>query len=87
MTKEQSYDLIYIDLKMPGMNGVETLRSLRANLTTAPVYLMTAYYGEFENELRTTQEEGLQFKLMKKPLTSAQLVKITSDILEGAAKY
>ena len=87
MTKEQSYDLIYIDLKMPDMNGVETLRSLQANLTTASVYLMTAYYGEFENELRTAQEEGLQFELMKKPLTSAQPVKIPSAILEGAAEY
>jgi two-component system nitrate/nitrite response regulator NarL len=34
-------DLILLDVKMPGMNGIETLRSLRAHGVGAPVVMLT----------------------------------------------
>lgn len=38
--KEQSFDLIMLDVKMPEMDGLETLKRLR-KITDAPVVLMT----------------------------------------------
>ena len=87
MTKEEIYDLIYLDLKMPGMNGVETLRELRSIHPDIPVYIITAHYGEFADELRTAQKDGLAFELMKKPLTMTQIVTLTKGILEGTTIY
>jgi DNA-binding NtrC family response regulator len=45
--KELSVDLIFLDLRMPGMDGLEVLRRLRANRTKAnlPVIILTAYAG------------------------------------------
>lgn len=87
MMREQAYNLVYLDLKMPGMSGVDTLRVLRTIDGAVPVYIITAYYGDFAEQLRKAQEEGMDFELMRKPLTSAQLVGLTRGILEGAAVY
>jgi DNA-binding response OmpR family regulator len=87
MVKEEKYDLIYLDLKMPGMDGVETLRKLKAMDKEVPVYIITAFYGEFVEELTKAKQEGLEFELMKKPLTMKQIVTLTRGILEGPREY
>jgi DNA-binding response OmpR family regulator len=81
MQARDSYQLIFLDLKMPGMNGVETLRKIRANDTEIPVYIITAFHNEFLGELREVQTDGIVFELLRKPLDSAQIVKVTEDIL------
>lgn len=39
--RELSADLILLDVKMPGMNGIETLKQLRASGVSAPVVMLT----------------------------------------------
>lgn len=41
MLEKQSFDLIFLDVKMPGMDGLETLRRIREKYDT-PVVLMTS---------------------------------------------
>ena len=41
--KVMKYDLILIDVRMPEMNGVETLREIRKYDEKVPVAMMTAY--------------------------------------------
>ena len=45
MVEEKSWDVILLDLKMPGMDGLETLRRLKAEDvdTDAEILMMTAY--------------------------------------------
>ena len=45
MAKEKSWDLILLDLKMPGMDGLETLKRLKDEEvnTEAEILIMTAY--------------------------------------------
>ena len=44
---ERTYDLIVSDLKMPHMNGLDLLRSIRAMTSDMPVVILTAF-GEWE---------------------------------------
>ncbi len=81
------YDLIFLDLKMPGINGVETLIRLRDNGYKMPVYIVTAFHEEFMDQLRVAADEGYEFEVMQKPMMSEDLVSITKAILERARAY
>ncbi len=81
------YDLIFLDLKMPGINGVETLIRLRDNGHTMPVYMITAFHEEFMDQLRVAADEGYEFEVMQKPIEGQDLVRITTAILEGVGAY
>ncbi len=81
------YDLIFLDLRMPEMNGVETLIRLRDDGHRMPVYIITAFHEEFMDQLRVAADEGYEFEVMQKPMMSEDLVHITEAILEGARAY
>ncbi len=81
--RSAKYDLIFLDLKMPGMNGVETLMEIRKIDREVPVYIVTAFHKEFFDQLRVAEEEGVRFELLRKPLSSDQIVLITKSILDS----
>ncbi|MBT3209570.1 MAG: response regulator [Bacteroidetes bacterium] len=80
--KMQKFDLVYLDLKMPGMNGVETLNELRKIDSETSIYIFTAYHKEFFEQLKKAAEAGLDFEVLHKPLDSAQLKEITESLIE-----
>ncbi len=81
------YDLIFLDLKMPGINGVETLIRLRDSGHRMPIYIITAFHEEFMDQLRVAADEGYEFEVMQKPIEGQDLVRITKAILEGVGAY
>jgi CheY-like chemotaxis protein len=81
MARQAKYDLFYLDLKMPGMNGVETLQELRSFNRDTPVYIITAFHEEFFDQLKQVHEDGIEFEILRKPLDSEQLIAITQTIL------
>ena len=64
-------DLVFLDLKMAGMNGVETLKRLSAAHADVPVYVVTAFYSEFMEPLRNLKSTGIRFDIARKPLEMA----------------
>ena len=87
MTSSTEYDLIFLDLKMPGINGVETLIRLRNAGYKMPIYIVTAFHKEFTDQLTVAAEEGYEFEVMQKPIESQDLVRLTNAILEGVGAY
>jgi DNA-binding response OmpR family regulator len=45
-------DLITLDIKMPGMNGIETLKKIREMERKIPIIMCSAY-GEYKQDLTT----------------------------------
>lgn len=43
--REQKWSLVLLDLMLPGLNGLDVLRRIRATETTTPVILLTAKSG------------------------------------------
>ena len=54
-------DLITLDIKMPGMDGVETLRKIREVHRDLPVILCSAY-GEYKQDLTTWASDAYVIK-------------------------
>ena len=81
---EAAFDLVYLDLRMPGMDGVTTLRAIRKGDADLPVYIVTAFHREFFDDLTEVRKEGIAFELLRKPIEREHIIRITRGILEGA---
>ena len=82
--KSDDFDLVYLDLKMPEMNGVDTLRAIRKLKKNVPVYIVTAFHKEFFQDLVEVRAEKIDFNLLMKPVGRQQIIAVTKGILEGA---
>jgi len=83
MKKDAEYDLIFLDLRMPGMNGVQTLREIRKTDKEVFVYIVTAFHKEFFEKLKIARKEGLDFEVLKKSVGNEEIVLLTKSILGG----
>ena len=80
--RANKYDLVYLDLKMPGLDGMATLHELRGIDPDVPVYIATAFHAEFLDQLRNASEDGLRFEVLEKPIDADQIVSLTQNTLE-----
>jgi len=56
-------DVILLDIKMPGMNGIETLEKLRSNQVTVPILMLTM--SRDDADLRSALRGGAAGYLLK----------------------
>jgi len=73
--------LIFLDLKMPGMNGVEVLATIREFNTETPIFIVTAFYKEFLHPLEKVANDGISFQLAQKPLSGDQIRAIVGSVI------
>lgn len=81
-TLDSSYDLVLLDIMMPVLNGVETLKQLRQRFDT-PVMMLTARGNEIDRVL------GLELgadDYLSKPFNDRELVARIKSILRRTVK-
>jgi DNA-binding response OmpR family regulator len=71
-------DLILLDLQMPGLGGMETLRLLRERGIDTPVVIVSAHDG-VPNVVQAMRLGAIDF--LPKPTTPEALRKVVSDVL------
>lgn len=76
--KQISFDLIFMDIKMPGINGVQTFREVKKINPQAAVIMMTAY--SVEDLIREALEEGA-YTVVYKPFDIENIVAIIESAL------
>ncbi len=76
--KQVPFDLIFMDIKMPGINGVQTFREVKKINPQAAVIMMTAY--SVEELVREALEEGA-YAVVYKPFDIEQVVSIIEAAL------
>jgi len=54
IVKNESLDLVILDMRLPGMNGIETFKKIHEIEPKLPVIIMTAY-GTTETAIETTK--------------------------------
>ncbi len=97
--EKTNFKVAFIDMKMPGINGIDTLKEIKKIRPDTIVFLMTAFLGEdYVNEavrLRTKAifykplDIDLILKILKHDLTKATILVIDDersirDTLQGA---
>jgi DNA-binding NtrC family response regulator len=75
----QDYDVVFTDIKMPGMDGLEVAERIRAKCPWTPVVVITGY-GTEENEARASILGVSGF--VRKPLTPEMIESVTLKALE-----
>lgn len=83
LVRAQRPDLIFLDLHMPGLSGVDVMRTVQAEDPTVRIYIVTAFHQEFMEELHAARDQGLNFELARKPLGAEQIRTIAHAILAG----
>jgi DNA-binding NtrC family response regulator len=75
---EKTYDMIFLDLKMPGMNGLEVLRRIREKDPSTSVVIITAH-GTVDSAVEAMKVGAADF--MQKPFTPQEIKTIVEEIL------
>jgi DNA-binding NtrC family response regulator len=78
---EQPFDLVLLDLALPGRNGIEILASLREREATLPVIMITAF-GTVDNVVDAIRGGAQNF--VQKPWDNEKLL---ADIRAAIARY
>lgn len=76
LLRQAAFDVIVLDIKLPGISGIETLKALRASGVDAQVILLTGH-GTMESAL-----EGMDhgaFDYMMKPVPLETLLQKVED--------
>jgi len=77
-----SYDVVFTDIKMPGMDGLEVAERIKARCPWTPIVVITGY-GTQENEARASVLGVSGF--VRKPLTPEMIESVTLKALEKPA--
>lgn len=80
--KENGFDLVLMDIKMPVMNGFKTFKKIKEISPKTPVIMMTAYTAE--DIIRKSLCEGA-FGILQKPIDFEKLFQIIESSLPNGA--
>ncbi len=75
-------DLVLLDLRMPGMDGMETLRRLRDEGDCTPVVMLTAH-GSIPDAVAAMRLGAIDF--LSKPITPQALREVVADVIRRQA--
>jgi CheY-like chemotaxis protein len=76
------FDVVLMDVIMPGMNGIDTLHKMREANPRAKVILMTAYCED--EQLQKAINEGA-YGALYKPINIAKLMELLSNVTKDPA--
>ena len=79
--REQNYDVVFTDIKMPGMSGIELAEQVKARTPWTPVVIVTGY-GSRENQERA-QAAGVS-AFLNKPLSPDMIEDSAAQAIMGA---
>lgn len=80
LVKELDVDVVFLDLKVPGMNGVEIFRRIKDKKPNLPVIIMTGYP---DSDLMAQVLTQGPFAVMNKPFTGKDITTAVGSFLKA----
>jgi DNA-binding NtrC family response regulator len=84
MCRENRFRLILMDVRMPGIGGLEAFRQIRKQRSRCQTVLMSAY-TDFDFERAALREGVLRF--LKKPLDIESVAQLIAEVTSTAVVY
>jgi len=81
MIEDKAYDIALMDIKMPGINGVETFKVVKRISPSTKVIMMTAY--SLENLVKEALNDGA-YGILYKPLDIEKVVNFITEAKKGS---
>lgn len=81
MVQKKTYDILFIDMKLPTLNGLETYLAIKKICPETVAVLMTAY----RQEVADLVEEAINnhaYTCLYKPLDMSEILSLTTEILK-----
>ncbi len=72
--RENPYLLVFMDMIMPGMNGLETFRQIKKMNPGAKVVLFTGYFKDADKAIYEGVREGMIDMSIRKPFFAEEIV-------------
>ena len=79
LVKQRDFDLVFIDLKMPGMDGAELFRQIKTIKPKLPVTIITGYP---DSDMMARALAQGPFGVMNKPFGESDVVTAVSNFLK-----
>jgi len=83
LLSQHTFDLVYLDIRMPDINGLEVLKTIHAQLPDLPVVLFTAQ-PDLNSAVEALRRGAIDYLL--KPLKPQALIDRTNSILADKQK-
>ncbi len=83
LVKQQDFDLVFLDLKMPGMDGAEILRQIKTIKPGLPVTIITGYP---DSDMMARALAQGPFGLMNKPFNESDIADAVKSFLRLAGQ-
>ncbi len=77
--EEKEFDLVLLDMKLPGMSGMEVLRWISSNKKDTGVIMITAF-GTIESAVEAMKMGA--FDYLRKPFSTEEIRKLVQEVLE-----
>jgi excisionase family DNA binding protein len=78
LVKKQDFSLVFLDLKMPGMDGAELFRQIRTIKPKLPVTIITGYPN---SDLMSRALAQGPFGVMNKPFDESDIISAVNNFL------
>ena len=83
LVKQQDFDLVFLDLKMPGMDGAELFHQIKTIKPKLPVTIITGYPS---SDIMTRALAQGPFGMMNKPFTESDIIAAVNTFLRFATE-
>ena len=81
--REQQFTVVLMDIRMPVMDGLETIRQIRADKTLADTHVIALSAGVLDEEVDKAMDAGFDYYLTKPVDFSALRRLLEDDLLNG----
>ncbi len=77
-----AYPIIIMDLRMPGMSGIELANKIRETNDTAKIFIITAF-DPMDLESKPGYRQAKIERVIQKPIKLSQLKKMVEQVLQA----